>query len=119
MSKLIFHSDRRFRLFSYNAGHGLLLLRSGKTAQHSTRLDVLFQDVRAMEIRSWSDGIEIREIPSEQLVGFKSNPLEMVERGNQVYALKGRGWEGFIVGGIVSVAEDTSDFMAQSKLLPE
>jgi hypothetical protein len=112
-----FISDRKFSVFSYAISHGLLLLRSGKTNEHHTRIDVLIRDVRAIEIRSWFEGLEIREVDREYLREFRSNPLEMIEPGNRVYALSGKGWQGFIVGGTVSVQEDKGDYMAPSGLL--
>ena len=42
-----FRSDRKFSVFSYGISHGPLLLRSGKTNEHHTRIDVLILDVRA------------------------------------------------------------------------
>src|SRR5664279_1848194 len=91
-----FRSGRRFSLFSYGIGHGPLLLRSGKTNQHLTRIDVLILDVRAMEIRSWFDGLEITRVDQDYLHGFRSNPIELMEAGLSVYALSGKGWQGFI-----------------------
>jgi hypothetical protein len=86
-----FKSDRKFSIFSYEVGHGLLLLRSGKTNEHHTRIDVLVKDVRAMEIRSWFEGFEIAEEDREYLREFRSNPIEMIEPGNRVYALGEEG----------------------------
>lgn len=114
----IIESDRKFSVFSYGASHGLLLLRSGKEGGHTTRIDILIQDVRAMEIRSWFQGLKITEVGQEYLGGFRSNPIEMIELGSRVYAVRGHGWSGFVVGGIVSVREDDRDFMAPSLLLP-
>jgi hypothetical protein len=114
---LSFKSDRKFSVFSYGISHGLLLLRSGKTDEHNTRIDVLIRDVRAMEIRSWFEGLEITEADREYLREFRSNPIEMIEPGNRVYALWGKGWQGFIVGGILSVQEDESEYMAPTGLL--
>lgn len=113
----IFKSDRAFVVFSYSADHGLLLLRSRKTNDHPTRVDVLIQDVRAVESRSWFKGIEVEEVGLEYLREFRSNPVDMIEPGNKVYALKGIGWQGFIGGGILSDQEDDGDYMAPSKLL--
>jgi hypothetical protein len=113
----IFKSDRTFVVFSYSASHGLLLLRSPKANPTPTRVDVLIQDVRAIEIRSWFDGIEILEVQSDYLREFRSNPIEMLESGNRVYALRGNGWQGFIAGGIVSTHEDEGEFSAPSKLM--
>ncbi|QHO71541.1 hypothetical protein ACH79_01800 [Bradyrhizobium sp. CCBAU 051011] len=112
-----FKSDRKFSIFSYEASHGLLLLRSGKTNEHHTRIDVLVRDVRAMEIRSWFEGFEIVEEDREYLREFRSNPIEMIEPGNKVYALRGIGWRGFIVAGILLAQEDDGEYMDRSPLL--
>jgi hypothetical protein len=114
-----FRSDRKFSVFSYGISHGPLLLRSGKTDEHHTRIDVLILDVRAMEIRSWFEGFEITEVDRDYLRNFRSNPIEMMQIGLSVYALSGKGWQGFIVGGNLCVHEDEADFTAPSALLRE
>jgi hypothetical protein len=113
-----FRSDRQFSIYGYGISHGPLLLRSGKTNKHHTRIDVLILDVRAMEIRSWFEGFEIAEVDEDYLRGFRSNPIEMMQSGVKVYALSGKGWQGFIVGGNLCVHEDEADFSAPSALLP-
>jgi len=103
----LFTSDRSFVVFSYAMSHGLLLLRSRKLPPATpTRLDILFKDVRALEIRCWFDGLTIEEVGVDFLQGVRSNPAPLIERGNKVYALKSTGWVGFVVGGIVSFHED-------------
>ena len=64
-----FFSNRIFVLFSFSMSHGLLLLRSSKTDDDPTRLDVLIQDVRAMEVRAWFEGIQIEEVSRDYLAG--------------------------------------------------
>jgi hypothetical protein len=113
-----YYSPRKFVLFSYSASHGLLLLRSGKANEHPTRVDILVQDVRALEIRCWFEGVQIEEVGRDYLLGFKSNPTEMLEPGNKVYSVQGNGWQGFIVGGVFASHEDEDEFAAPSKLLP-
>ena len=113
----MFKSDRRFVMFSYEVTHGLLLLRSGKTDQHKTRIDILIRDVRALEIRAWFEGIQILEGNGGDLVGFRSNPVQMIEPGNKVYIVRGRAWEGFVLGGEFSIHEDNEEFTAQSFLI--
>lgn len=117
MKKMIFESTRTFVLFSYGGSHGLLLLRSRKTTQHPKRIDILFQDVRAMELRSWFEGVRIEEVNASFLQGQNSKPEQMVERGNKIYAIHGADWSGFIVGGIVSIKEDGGEFNDPSELL--
>jgi hypothetical protein len=116
-NKCVFESPRDFIVVSYSAGHGLLLVRSRKTTANPTRLDVLLQDVRAMEIRCWFSGMRIEEVGPEYLDRYGSKPAELIEPGNRVYALFGTDWSGFVVGGIVSVHEDTGDDTGPSPLI--
>ena len=109
-----FKSIRKFSVVGYGASHGPLLLRSGRTDEHRTRIDVLILDVRAMEIRSWFDGIEIEQVDPDYLRDFRSLPAEMMEVGLNAYAISGKGWKGFIVGGNLCVHEDEADFTAPS-----
>lgn len=108
---------QNFVLYSYVASHGLLLLRSRRTKLEVKRIDILFQDVRAMDIRAWFDGLIVNEISPELLNGYPSNPSVMIEPGNKVYQLTGLNWTGYVVAGAVSVSEDEGDFTAPSQLL--
>ena len=77
-----------------------MLLRSRKENGFPTRIDVLIQDVRALEIRCSFRGMKIESADMDYLKGFRSNPAETVEPGNRIYALRGSDWEGYIVGGL-------------------
>jgi hypothetical protein len=52
-----------------------------------------------VEIRCWFDGLSILKVDADYLRNAPSRPFELIEHGNQVYALNGNGWTGFIVGG--------------------
>jgi hypothetical protein len=113
-------SQRTFQLFSYGVTHGLLLLRSCKTDTDPTRVDILFREVRAMELRSWFEGIEIVEEESSAFLAARpSRPVPMFDKEIRFYRLKGTGWEGFVVGGIVSYLEDDGDFADPSALIDD
>jgi hypothetical protein len=115
----LFSSERSFVVFSYAMSHGLLLLRSRKLPPLVPgRLDILFQDVRALEIRCWFDGLTIDEVGADFLRDNRSNPGLMMEHGNKIYALRSSGWVGYIVGGIVSFHEDQGELFEPSKLIP-
>ena len=45
--------DRRFRVWSYGVGHLQLLLHSRADAAGSEHINVLFEGVRAVKLRSW------------------------------------------------------------------
>jgi hypothetical protein len=113
---VILKSARTFVIYRYIDGHGLLLLRSRKTDRYPTRFEILFKDVRAMEVRCWFDGISIEEVDPDYLAPFKSNPIELLEPGNRVYSLRGSNWQGFVLGGSVFTNEDDREFRAPSDL---
>jgi hypothetical protein len=131
--ELVYESDRLFSLFGYAISHGLLLLRSGKADETpTTRVDILFRDVRAMEIRAWLKGIRIEEVDDPRFLdGQRSNPAAMIEPGHRIYSLtspgspgwgvvgQSTGWQGFIVGGIVQVKEDDGELFGPSALVLE
>src|SRR5262245_52081207 len=117
--KQIFQSDRKFIVVSYEASHGLLLLRSGKTNEIDTRCDILFYDVRALELRMFSDGIVIAEEKFSYLERFDSAPSTLLEDGLTAYSIYNDNWSGFVLGGIIRIAEDHGDFFDRSTLLPD
>jgi hypothetical protein len=110
----LFTSPRRFTLVRYETGHGPLLFRSGKTLDHPTRIDVLFLDVRAMEVRVWSDGFTVSDEPHEYLQCFSSRPAELVEPGLVTYRVSGNDWNGYVLAGVLRTAEDDAAFFARS-----
>jgi hypothetical protein len=118
--KLIYESDRLFSVFGYAMSHGLLLLRSGKDRTPASRVDILFQDVRALEIRAWFQGVRIEEVADPQFLdGRPSKPAGMMEPGNKIYALISAQWQGFVLGGIVLVKEDGGEMFGPSALVSE
>jgi hypothetical protein len=120
MEQSMFSSDRHFFLVSYQASHGLLLFRSPKErGGMTTRLDVLFNDVRAIELRVWTESLFIEEVEAGSIADALSRPIALVEPGNRVYALGGDDWKGFVVGGIVMTAEDDKDMWEPSSLISQ
>ena len=58
-----------------------------------------------MDLRSWSNGLSVDEESADYLAALRSAPSEMMEPGNRVYVVRGQGWAGHIVGGIVTWIE--------------
>lgn len=57
--RLVFQSDRQFRLWKYSVSHGQLLLRSPSGPEHRTCVDVLFKVVRSISIETEYDGLRV------------------------------------------------------------
>jgi len=69
-------------------------------------IDVLFRDVRAMDVRAWTVGLRIELADRNLLKEYPSNPAEMIETEEiLVYRLSGLGWRGFVVACRVDSSE--------------
>lgn len=83
--RIVFESDRLFSLFGYSMSHTCFCLDAGnRTKTPSSGVDVLFQDLRAVEIRAWFKGIKVEETDDLGLLdGQRSKPTDMIEPGNR------------------------------------
>ena len=110
---------RRFSVQLYWDSHGVLLLQSRKTAEHSTRLHILFTDVRWMALPMWFDGIRIEQgtmmdlpIPLPPAINSEAHRMCVfkVTSSGIVHAL--------VAGKDVQVSADSRDDL-DSPLLPD
>jgi len=86
-----FESDRNFQIWRYEVGHAQLPLRSVKGEHHASRIDVLFKAVKAIDLPTKSDGLQI-------------------ERDGDQYAVSGVGWSGRVIVGACFQAEDAGEY---------
>lgn len=63
---LVDQPDRQFQVWAYSVGMGRLLLRSTKNEVLRTRVDVLFQNVKAMKLATALPGLTVTEADPEQ-----------------------------------------------------
>jgi hypothetical protein len=61
MATNIIYSDRRFQIWKYTVGHSQLLLRSTKSADFSTRIDVFFKGVKEFHLPTIFTGLSMME----------------------------------------------------------
>lgn len=120
MNLSVFESDRKFSLVSYTWSHGQLLLRSPRPDDSSLpRIDVLFKDVRALDLRASFSGMKIVLADETLLANFPSKAAEMIEPGLQIFELTSNGWTGFVLAGAYFVHEDFGSPFDPSALLNE
>lgn len=102
---------RRFELWRYLVSHGQLLLRSNKGDGHARRIDILFKNVKRMDLPTLMDDVEIT-IATEDQVPAAARDLgsHRAAGGGIVYRVAGRGFAGYVVAGFVGVVEDDGEF---------
>lgn len=94
-----YRSPRRFQVWRYQVGHSQLLIRSVKSADHPSRIDVLFK------------GVDVIEMPTN----FEG--LEIIRDGGR-YVLAGKGWTGSITAVVCFEAEDEGEHFDPSPFEP-
>ena len=90
-----FESDRHFQIWTYGVGHAMLLLRSVKSEDHATRVDVLFVAVDHLDLPTSFDGLR-------------------VERSGDTFQLAGNGWTGSVKAANMAHAEDDGEYFDPS-----
>jgi hypothetical protein len=112
--------ERRFTMHLYWTSHGLLLLRSGKSKENLTRVDILFRDVTWMTLPTWFDGLEIVLSSAEALPFRLPTTIQREIHSRRVYRLTTDGVDHFIVASKrISIAEDDGHYFEDSLLIPD
>lgn len=113
MERILFADRGKFQWWSFTASHGQLLLRSTKSSDRPTQIDILFKNVSAATLRTVIDDLEVVETDrnAKALVGGQVTP-------GKVFLVRGRGYEGSVIAGNVTRAEGDHEYYEQSPLLP-
>ena len=90
-----FESARRFQMWRYDVSHAQLLLRSVKSEGHDSRVDVLFKNVRSINLPTSFTGLRINR------------------DGNQ-FTVSGAEWSGEVIAGACFHAEDSGEYFDPS-----
>ena len=110
--------DRLFVVWRYSVSHGQLLLRSVRTEESPTRVDVLLKNVNHMRLPTSLPGLRIEERALEV-----TDDLPEVVRAEtadaKAYWLSGRGYQRCVIASTCESVEDTEDYSAPSRLWPQ
>jgi hypothetical protein len=107
---------RHFQLWNYQVSHAMLLLRSPKDADHSTRVEIAFKNVRAIKLPTRLDdlAISVADESSAQSIRAEAGALK---EGGEVFLIEGVGTKGYVIAGIAFGQEDEGDYAEPSPLL--
>lgn len=112
-----FISPRLFTVFSYQMSHGILVLRSAKTTDSPHRVTIMIKDVKALELRTYIEGIAIEPSSVNEIEAEQARPNEVVEVGHNIFKVTSKSWKGYVVGGAMFVEEDTCEYFAPSDMV--
>ncbi|MFS8065641.1 MAG: hypothetical protein ACMG6S_04635 [Byssovorax sp.] len=107
---------RSFSVWRYVIGHGQLLLRSPKTEELSTRVDVGFKNVKYVQLPTLMTTLAIRDGSPGDLPEDLRNVVDLSSK--HVYVLDVGGVKGLVVAGYAAWGEDDGEYYQPSTVLP-
>lgn len=102
--------DRRFQVWEYSASGRYLLLRSNRSDGQARRCDVLFRDVRRLDLPALFDDLEVHRGSVDDLPPEDRGLGAHDDAGAGVYLLRGTGFSGFVVAASMSHAVDDGEY---------
>ena len=108
---------RVFQVWSYTVGMGRLLLRSPKSPSAETRVDVLFQNVKALKLPTRLEGLSVRSAGIEELRSIEEEVGLLADENSRVFVLEGANYTGYVVAGVVVEHEDEGEYNDPSALM--
>jgi hypothetical protein len=117
MAEIVF-PERVFQVWAYTVGMGRLLLRSTKTETFDTRVDVLFQNVKAVKFPAVLEGLVVGVANSETAEEITRLTGLLPDEDTTFYSLGSSSLLDYVVAGVVAVVEDEGEFFEVSELWP-
>ncbi len=105
-----FSSDRRFRLWEYNVSHDQLLIRSPRSSELDTNIDLVFWNVHYFAIPTWFDGIVLDHATLKEIQSTSS----ATRPTHDVFSLACAGSRHIIIAGGFKVLRNKLDISDSS-----
>jgi len=122
MSKMttgIDRRDRTFQVWSYTVSMGRLLLRSTKNNEFETRVDVVFQNVQALQLPTLLPGLLVEEAGPLQISRISTETGFSSDADRIFFLLKGSGFAGYVVASVMDTCEDSGEYYEPSRVWPD
>jgi hypothetical protein len=105
------HPERRFQIWKYTVGHSQLLLRSTKSAECPTRIDVFFKGVKEFHLPSSFTGLSMTEA-SKADAGKLCNLRQSLSfsKDVKVFKIQGSDFVGYVAALIALCHEDEGEY---------
>ena len=116
---LVDRQERIFQLWAYTVNMGRLLLRSTKSETFPTRVEVLFQNVKAIRLPTVLEGLVVAEADLELARQMEAETGLTRDEGTRFFSLRTLHGVGYVVAGVVISAEDENEYFEPSRLWPD
>lgn len=103
-------------MWEYGVSMSRLLIRSTKNDTFASRVDVLFQNVKAMKVPTLFHGLVVVEADLDQAARISKETGLLPDRETVIFSVCGSGYDGYIVAGVCVQAEDDGEYYDPSPL---
>jgi len=110
MPNELLNSSRHFQIWEYTVGHAQLLLRSPKTADLPTRIDVLFKNVGAIQLPTNLDSLRISEGIEGEGTGLALGTNAKITKDRKIFVVRGSDFVGYVIAGAMASHEDDGEY---------
>ena len=110
--------DRIFEVWSYSVSLGRLLLRSNKSDTFASRIDVLFQNVKAMSLATSLQGLVVTEATPAEAARLSERTGQVGDAETVFFVVRSGSYAGFVIAGMCMEFEDSGEFFEPSQLWP-
>jgi len=119
MSTRIDLRNRTFQVWSYSVSMGRLLLRSTKSDHFETRVDVAFQNVKAIQIPTLLPGPLIDEATPLKASRIATEMGLEPDADMKFFLLEGSSFAGYVVASVMDTSEDSGEYYEPSRVWPD
>ena len=103
--------EGRFSLWVYDVSHGVMLLRKNPGAGGiPRRVEIRFNDVRAINICGSFESINIEEVSTDDCEWPLCRVPETLQPGLKIYRITTQNWNGYVIAGSVQSRVDDGSF---------
>lgn len=113
--RLVDRPERTFQLWAYTVGMARLLLRSTKNETFPTRIDVVFQNVTALQLPTSLDGLVVTDADDELARRIESD-TGILREESHFFAIETARGVGYIVAGVMVSGEDEGEYFDPSEV---
>jgi hypothetical protein len=110
MDKEVFSSERYFTMFDFLISHGQLLLRASKDEDYNINIDIIFYDVKFIQLCTSLPGLSIKLISNNK--GLINEYVKSIisNNDNYIYEVRAKGEKYYVTASFVRVFENDLEF---------
>lgn len=101
-------TSRRFQTWEFKVSHGQLLIRSPKTAECPTNVDLIFTGVEYMDLPRFLGGIELDD-PKEADVSIIRERLDKQFASDSMFVITTGSHRYYVVAAALKISEHELD----------